>query len=229
MAFGSCKKLKTPDSIEERENWYASFSDSVKYYENKYQQTEDELQKLNSEISELLQGFEKVKKPREVSGYFIVKGWASKTPLTSSGLYARIDENEKLELIATLGGSTFNQISVGNFNSEVVKHDQALNYRHESYNTVFFSGGKADTVAQYIAENKSNALKLDFMESGKRKSQFLLPENEKDMIAKTWQVFSLQRMTKTLQKELAMCSRKIDTFRRMKDEHNEQQKPIEHN
>lgn len=217
----SCAKIKTPKAIEERENWYASFSDSIKYYEDEKANIHAELEALNTSMSEQMQSFEKVKKPREVCGYYIVKGWSGKTPLKSTGIYARIDENEKLELIATLSGSTFNRIGAGGNYSETVRHDQALNYRHDTYNTVYFTGGKADTIAQYIADHRNGDVKLEFMEGGSTKSRFTLPADEKDMISRTWTLYSSQLEIQRLQKELALCSRKIDTFVRLKDSHDQ--------
>lgn len=217
-SFYSCKKLKTPEVIQERENWYESFADSIIYYENEAKQIEQCLENINSRISSLLNNFEKVSKAREVTGYYLLKGWNNKIPLQTTGIYARINENENLEIIATLAGGTFNQIEIGNFCSEVVRHDQALNYRHPTFNTVFFTGGKADTIAQYISNHESENLKLYFVEGG-RKTSFILPLNEKEMISKTWNLYNNQTEAHKLQKELAICSRKIDTFRRLKDDH----------
>ena len=224
--FFGCKKLKTPAAVAERENWYASFEDSVKFYQEESQVIENKLGELNGKIAGLLNGFEKVKKPREVTGYYLLKGWSGKVPLQSTGIYARINENETLELIATLSGGTFNRIGIGDLYSEVVKHDQGLNYRHPTFNTVFFTGGKADTIAKYIAENRDQNLKLEFLEGGSRKSSFTIPGNEKDMIAQTWKLLECQLEIKQLQKQLAICSRKIDTFRRVRDD-KEKHKEIE--
>ena len=221
-----CSRIKKTDAEIEREQWIAGFSDSIEFYQNKKQEVENELDNLNTGISAMLGNFERVKNPREVSGYYILKGWNNKLPFTSTGIYARINENEKLELIATLAGSTFNRLGVGSgsdvFFSEVVPHDQAFNYRHERYNTVYFSGGKADTVAQYIAKHRSDKINLDFLE-GKKKTSFTIPSNEKDMIADTWNLLSSQIEAKKLQKELWICSRKIDTFRRIMEMQNQKE------
>ena len=219
MVVLSCTKIKTPEAVAERENWYASFGDSIKFYENLSNQIENNIKNQETKISDILKDFEMVKKPREVSGYYIMKGWSSRLPFRTTAIYARINENENLELIATLGGNTFNRINVGDAYSEVVKHDQALNYRHETFNTVYFTGGKADTIARYICNHRTDALKLNFLEGDKRKSQFNIPENEKDMISKTWELYSAQLEIKKLQKEFTLCAGKIATFRRLKDDH----------
>ncbi|MCH5226303.1 MAG: hypothetical protein J1F16_00580 [Muribaculaceae bacterium] len=224
LLFLGCSKIKTPEAKIEREKWIAGFSDSIDYYKQQTQRIEENLQEINSKISNQLENFEMIKKAREVSGYYLLKGWSSKVPFTTTSIYARINENEKIELIATLQGSTFNQIAVGDGVSEVysekVPHDQAFNFRHERYNTVYFSGGKADTIAQFIAEHKTEKITLKFLE-GKVKQNFIIPGNEKDMISSTWNLFNSQMEARTLQKELWICSRKIDTFRRMMDANKE--------
>lgn len=222
VSFGSCNKIKKTDAEIERENWIAGFSDSIEFYQERSRQIESTLEGLNSKINELISDFELVQNPREVSGYYLLKGWKDKIPLTSTGIYARLNENEKLELIATLSGGTFNQIGVTEggeeFYSEIVPHDQAFNYRHDRFNTVYFNGGKADTIAEFIAANRYEKINLQFIENGKRKN-FALPDNEKNMIYQTWDLYDYQCQVKKLQKELWICSKKIETFRRiMSDE-----------
>ena len=214
---------KKTDAEIERENWISGFSDSIEYYKQRSQEIETRLQDINSGISERLNNFELIKKPREVSGYYLLKGWESKLPFTTTAIYARINENEKLELIATLAGQTFNQLAVGEgtseFYSEIVPHDQAFNFRHDRFNSVYFSGGKADTIAQYISIHHNDKISLEFLE-GKVKKKFILPENEKEMINKTWELYSAQCEARDLQRELWICSRKIETFRRLMDAEN---------
>lgn len=223
----SCSKIKKTDAEIEREKWIESFEDSISFYQNKKSQVETQLDAANAKISGIMNNFEMVRNPREVSGYYILKGWNNRLPFTSTGIYARINENEKLELIATLGGSTFNRLGVGSGNSvyfsEIVPHDQAFNYRHERFNTVYFSGGKADTIAQYIDSHRTEKINLDYLE-GNRKTSFTLPQDQKNMIADTWQLYGSQLEIKKLQKELYICSRKIDTFRRMMEMQNYREK-----
>lgn len=227
----SCSKIKKTDAEIEREQWIAGFSDSISFYQERKNQIETELDVLNSRIASLLDNFEMVKNPREVSGYYILKGWNNRLPFTSTGIYARINENEKLELIATLGGSTFNRLGIGSgsetFYSETVPHDQAFNYRHERFNTVYFAGGKADTIAEYISNHKLENLKLDFIE-GSKKNVFTLPIEEKNMISQTWDLYSSQLEARKMQKELWICSKKIETFRRIMDMQNSQDIKSDH-
>ena len=219
ISIAGCKKIKTPDAAIEREQWISGFSDSVEYYQHRSSQLEDQLNIVNNKINGLLQNFEFIKNPREVSGYYLLKGWSKKLPFTSTAIYARINENEKLELIATLAGGTFNRIGVGDCYSEIVPHDQAFNYRHERFNTVYFTGGKADTIIEYIARHELNKINLEFIE-GSRKKNFIIPADEKEMITQTWNLFEAKKDAMTLQKEQWICSRKIETFRRILNEEN---------
>ena len=219
----SCSRVEKTEAEREREEWIAGFNDSISYYKNLSDDITLKLDNLNSEINTLLENFEFIRNPREVSGYYIMKGWNSKLPFVNTGIYARINEGEKLELIATLGGATFNQISVGGIRSEVRHHDQAFNFRHERFNTVYFSGEETDSLARYIYENKNNALKLEYLE-GNRPRVFSLPENEKNMVAQTWLLYSNQSEAHKLQKELWIASRKIETFRRLLNMENAEKK-----
>lgn len=219
----SCSKVQKTEAEKEREEWIAGFTDSIDFYQKRMQDADMKLQDLNAKINSYLEKFEFVENPREVQGYYILKEWKSKIPFTTTSLYARINKNEKLELIATLAGATFNQIEVESGNdyakSEIVPHDQAFNYRHERFNTVYFSGGKADTVALFINRNRNNSITLDFLQ-GNIKKQSPLDKNQKEMISMTWDLFEAQTQARELQKEYWISSKKIETFRRIMEMQN---------
>ncbi|MCH5236041.1 MAG: hypothetical protein J1E16_12175 [Muribaculaceae bacterium] len=220
MSSAACKKIKKTDAEIERENWIAGFTDSIDYYQEHSRQLQSQLDIVNTKIGGMLEDFELIKNPREVSGYYLLKGWSKKIPFTTTAIYARINESEKFEMIATLAGSTFNKISVGPFESETVPHDQAFNFRHERFNSVYFTGGKIDTIGEYIANHHEDKLILEYLESGKLKKKFDIPKDEKDMISQTWNLYSAKREALTLEKELWISSHKIDTFRRIMEEEN---------
>ena len=219
MTLGAaCSRVKTPEAAEYREKWIESFNDSIDYYQNQMKITETQLQDCNNSVNSILSDFEHVSNPREVTGYYIVKGWRDKIPFTTTSIYARVNESEDMELIATLAGGVFNRVSVSDgtatLYSETVPNDQALNYRHDGYNTVCFSGAAADSIAQFINLNKGSRLVLSFI-NGNSSKEFVIPDNEKNMIARTSMLFDVKQRQKTLQKELWMDARKIDTFRRI--------------
>ena len=221
--FISCSKVRKTEAEKEREEWIAGFTDSIDYYQKIVSETEIKLQDINSRINKDLENFEFVENPREVSGYYILKGWKNNLPFTTTSLYARINKDEKLELIATLAGATFNKIGVISGEeevfSEIVHHDQAFNYRHERFNTVYFSGAKADTIAQFISRHRNDKIHLEYIE-GAKKSKATLSEKQKDMISETWNLFECQLQARELQKEFWISSKKIETFRRIMDMQN---------
>lgn len=215
----SCNKIKTPPAAIERENWISGFADSIDYYRAQSNIVEQNLNEVNYQISSMLTNFEMVIKPREVSGNYILKGWQNKIPMTTTGIYARVSEKENFELIATLAGNTFNKIGIETSDStmisDVVPHDQAFNFRHQNYNTVYFTDGKAENIADYISSHTSQKLTLVFFSDENKKVKFVIPDNEKQMVAQTWQLFAAQKKAQSLQKELWMNSRKIQTFQRI--------------
>lgn len=181
----------------------------------------ESLEMLHKEIADLLNDFRHVSNPREVTGYYIYKDWENKLPLKKTGLIARLNENEKIELIATLSGGVFNQIEIsspsGSIISNVVPHDQAFNYRTGSYNTVCFSGETADSIAGYIYTHKNDNLKLIFL-NGKKTGELNLPEDEKVMVGQTWKLFDSQYEVKILQRKLNIYSNAVNACRRLLDE-----------
>lgn len=216
----SCKKLKTPDAVSEREEWIKSFSDSIQDCERTIETAEIQLGELNNNIESMLKDFEYFSNPKAVEGFYILKDWQKKIPMTKSGIYARLTEQNSLELIATLSGGEFDQISVSSdgeeLKSAVVKYDQALNYRYNNLNTVCFSGGACDSIAELIYGYKGSKIKLDFL-NGKSPKHIDIPGDEKEMIAKTWELYDAQREVRKLEKDIWVSSKKIDTYRTMLD------------
>lgn len=215
----ACNRIKTPEAVAQREEWIKSFHDSLDYYENQMKIIDSRLSDCNEKINSLISNFQYVKNPREVTGYHILKGWSSKIPFTSTSVYARISDDEKLELIATLSGATFNRIGISNglteISSQTVFHDQAMNFRHNGYNTVCFIGESADSIAQLISKNRDKNLTLSFYEGSSQKKNFTIPENEKQMISTTWDLIDIQNQQKELQKELWLTSQRINICRKM--------------
>ena len=208
----SCKKVVKPESAEKREAWLETLNDSINIYQHKMDSLTDVLKEDNERLGEMLAKFEHVNNSREVTGYYILKSWKSRYPLTSTGIVARLNEDEKLEVIAALSGGSFTGIrleSGGNvFSSERVPHDQAFNYKSGSLNTVCFSGNQADSIAQFIARNCNNDIKLTFLENnatGNIKS----PGDEKNMISETWNLYNTRKESKENEKLISLYAGKI--------------------
>lgn len=214
----SCNSHKKSDAEVERENWLYSLNDSISKYQKRIETADNELKTIHDEIGNMIVNFDHVSNPRLVEGYYIYKGWSSRYPLSKTGIVARITQDEGFELIAALSGGHFNQISVNagneNVESSVVAHDQALNYRTSSLNTVCFYGSAADSIGDLISRNVSGTVTVTFL-NGAKSGTLTVPEDQKEMIAATWQLFSAQRNAHHLEGEIPMLSRRIDACRRM--------------
>lgn len=218
VSASSCS-LKKPKAQKDRENWILSLNDSIDKYKSEIETASAELTSSIAEIGNMISNFEYVSNPREVEGYYIYEGWKNRYPLKQTGIVARITEDERFELIAVLsGGAHFNQISVsggdGDASTRIVPHDQALNYRAGGLNTVCFYGGAADSVGMYIAENMPDKLTVTYLD-GKKTGSLTIPNDQKEMVAATYQLYAAQRANMRLEATIPMLSRKIDSCRRM--------------
>lgn len=219
MILASCK-VKTPSAVEERENWLSSLNDSIEKYEKQKAEVEQEIKKAREKVNGIIGTFDYVKNPRQVEGYYIFEGWKDRYPMLKTALVARVTEDERFELIATLTGAHFNEIAVTvngeTASSDIVAHDQALNYRAGNLNTVYFAGEKADDIGRLISANSTGKILLSFL-NGNRTGSLELPSDEKQMIAKTWDLYAAQKELIQYEKELPRLSGKISACRRILD------------
>ena len=213
--------VKTPKAVEERQKWLLSLNDYIAAYEKQKVVVEEQLSQAREAVGGIIGSFDYVNNPRQVEGYYIFNGWKDRYPMQKTALVARVTEDEHFELIATLTGAHFNEIGVTaageTRSSEVVPHDQALNYRAGNLNTVCFSGAKADSIGQLVALNSTAEVTVVYLD-GKKTGSLNLPSDEKQMIARTYELYSAQRNLHNLEKELPRLSGKIAACRRMLDE-----------
>ncbi len=209
------------DKDKAQKDYKQSLSDSIALCRQQMDSCENRLKTLTDNVNEWMRDFTVVSNPREVESYYIYNGWQNKYPLQSTGVVARISNGEKLELIAALKNSTFNSLRVESAGQSaetaIVPHDQALNYRREGINTVMFSGKEADAVAQLIADNELNPIRVVYLENGKVKSSWQMPENYKKNVSATWMLYSSRMEQMRLEGYQHLLSRKIDLFRAHKD------------
>lgn len=209
---------KKPAAAEERERWLTSLNDSIAEYGRRLKAVNAELTDARAGVAELIGRFDYVNNPRQVEGYYILNGWKDRYPLHQTGLVARITEDERFDLIATLTGAVFNEVAVTadgqTVQSAVVPHDQALNYRAGNLNTVCFSGEKADSIGAFIGSVGDVKATVHYL-NGSRTGSLVLPADEKDMIAATWQLYSRQKRLHSLEKEIPRLSGRIAACRRM--------------
>lgn len=211
-------KVKTPEAVKEREAWLDSLNDSIAKYEKQREEVESRLATARERVGIMVEHFDYVNNPREVEGYYIFDGWKNRYPMKQTALVARVTQDIRFELIATLTGAHFNEIGVSSAGetvaSEVVPHDQAFNYRAGNLNTVSFTGEKADSIGSFITRHCNDEITVAYLE-GKRTGSLSLPSDEKQMIARTWELYSAQLNMHTLEKELPRLSGKIAACRRM--------------
>ena len=213
--------LKKSEAHKEREAWIESLNDSITFYKMQVDDFTERLDDLHKEIADMLTDFEHVSNPREVTGYYICKDWVKKIPLNKSGIYARLSEDEKLEINATMMGGVFNQIQVSSpsatMESEIVPHDQAFNYRIGNKNMVWFSGNEADTIAEFIKDNLTEKLTLTFLNGEKKSGSIVIPDDEKEMIAQTWRLYESQLEVRMLQRKIRVYSNAVNACRSLID------------
>lgn len=217
MASGCSPKEKSDKAIE-RENWTRSLNDSVAAYKHSLDTTQLRIEELNNQIATMLNDFQYVENPREVEGYYILKGWTSRHPENATWVYARLSKDEGLEIIASLKGGVFNSLraeSQGNsYTTGIVAHDQALNFRHNGYNVVCFYGESADSLAHFIARNELNDVTISYLNPSTSGTLKLSAEQRK-MIAATWQLYNARHTEMQLEKQIPLLSKRIDACRRM--------------
>lgn len=205
-------------SEEARQRWDKELQDSMKVTERRIETTGARLRALQEETERLLPEFEMVKHPRHVEGYYILRSQAGSYPLSSTGLAARLTMGEQIELVAALSGGTFTAISAvcdgESETSQVVPHDQGLNYRAAGLNTVAFSGAPADTVAAFIASHADREVWLQYLEGGRVTGTLVLPQATRRMVAKTYRLSATQAEMRCLEKELLICNRRLEALRK---------------
>lgn len=205
------------DKDKAKNDYTNALNDSITAIQRDIDSCQNKMQAMSDIVNNWMRDFTAVENPREVEGYYIFNDWQDRYPLQSTGLVARISNGERLELIAALKGSTFNSIMVESGNESattaVVPHDQALNYRRDGLNTVMFSGVEADSVAQLIANNELNIIKVIFLENGKVKSSWQMPVDYKKMVSATWMLYSSRREQMQLENRITRDNMKIDILR----------------
>lgn len=205
------------DKDKARNDYRQALTDSIEQARSNIDSCENVLKVMTDNVNQWMHDFSVISNPREVESYYLFKGWENRYPLQSTGLVARISNGERLELIAALKGSTFNAIMVESdgmsATTAVVPHDQTLNYRRESLNTVMFSGEQADSVAQLIADNELNIVRVLFLENGKTKGSWQMPDEYKKMVSATWMLYSSRRKQMQLEARMKKESMKINILR----------------
>lgn len=228
LLAGACHRRNEAKErvMAEREAWEASLPDSLKAVERQSDSLRNEIQTLSQQIEDMLTAFDYVENPREVEGYYIAKAWKASYPLKTTSLVARLSKGERLELIAALaGGAHFDQIRVDaageSATSSVVPHDQALNYRMASLNTVCFADSASDSCAALIAAHSGEDIRVSFLNAGKTTGTLRYPAASARTMAQTWNLADAQerlrhdeRLIPLLARKGAIISEKIEKLKK---------------
>ncbi len=216
LLLASCAGGNT-DKNKAKNEYAKALNDSIEAIQRDIDSCENRLHAMSDNVDLWMRDFTVVDNSKEVEAYYIFNGWQDNYPLQSTGIVARISANERLELIASLKGATFNAVMVqsgtDSATTAVVPYDQALNYRREGLNTVMFTGEEADAVAKLIADNELNTVKVIFLENGNHRSSWKMPDDYKKMISATWMLYSSRQDQLHLEARINKDHKKIEILR----------------
>lgn len=211
----SCVK-RIDNTAKTQEAYQKSLDDSIAKIQWEIDSCKAQIKLVRDDVSNLMRDFTTVSNSKEVAPYTIMTEFASDYPLTSTGLAARLDENGKFELIAALAGGNFDRIIVecpdNSITSQVVKYDQALNYRNGDLNTVLFTGENADSIGRLIADNELNQINVIFMQASPVKTH-RLSNSQSKMVSMTWLLFNSRNKLNKLELRVPMLHEKINLLR----------------
>lgn len=214
-SVSSCVK-RVDNSEKTRAEYEKTLTDSIESIKADIDSCNDCIATLRDKVGERMHDFTTVANPREVGSYTIFSAFKSKYPLQTTGLVARIDENDKFELVATLSGKAFSQISVQapseSMDSEIVPNDQALNYRTAALTTVLFTGAKADSIGRMIADNELNPLTVIYLQ-GAPVSSMKLSGDAAEMISQTWLLYNDMAELHRMERRVPMLHERINLLR----------------
>lgn len=216
LLLSSC--VQRVDNSEKTQAAYKqTLQDSIASIKSEIDSCESEIAVLREEVNRRLSDFTTVSNPREASSYIIFTAAKNRYPLHSTGLIARLNDTEQLELIAALSGKAFDCISVSNQNNSlttaVVPRDQALNYQTPELTTVMFSGEKADSVAMFISDNQLNPLTINYLNGGRPVASAKITTEEARVISYTYLLYHDRSNMNRLEHRVPMLNEKINLLR----------------
>ncbi|MDE6296418.1 MAG: hypothetical protein K2L89_01095 [Muribaculaceae bacterium] len=216
VLLAGCAK-KNESGQKAQDSYKEALEDSIKSVSAEIDSCNSVATTLSDKVGSLLPEFRAVSNPHEVEGYMIFQGWEKRYPLTETGVVARLSESRQLELVAALKGGEFDRIRVSapsvTAESDVVKYDQALNYRANGLNTVLFTGAQADSVAQLISENELNPIMVTFLNGGKSVGTWKMHNDNVKMITMTYLLYSSNKEHKRLEQESLKLGEKLKLLR----------------
>lgn len=212
-----CKKYTGEKAAAQRQEWLESLRDSITAISAQRSADSLRLEELRSQLSDEIGRFTQVANAREVEPYYILSQFKAKYPLSSTGIAARLMNNEQVELIAALSGKHFNAIRINaggaSVTSQTVPADQALNYTSGGLTTVAFTGPQADSICEIVNSHKGDQVKLEYLQNGGIANSINLTADQKEWIAGTWDVCGAHLEARRLENNILISGRKIEILK----------------
>ena len=212
----SCAQKRTDTETRQKAR-QLELGDSIAAITQEIDSCKEQVAILNDKVNGLLPQFETVANPREVGSYTILRTFKNAYPLKQTGLLARINDSQQFELVAALKGGAFDHITVIapdiSVSSDVVPHDQALNYNDGELTTVSFTGEKADEIGQVIADNLINNIRINFHQGSRLVLSWNVPAKFANEIAATYILYNCQKESNRLSRREQMLHEKINILR----------------
>lgn len=221
MGIAGCKS-NNESANRSQADYTRSLDDSIAVITQEIDSCNSAIGTLRNQTDVWLRDFVTVDNPREAGPYIIFHSFRNQYPPKGTGLIARLADNGQFELIASLKGTRFNQITVSGptpsatASSEVVPYDQALNYMADGLNTVLFTGPKADSIGHLISDNQLNDIKVIYIDN-RQVGSWKMPVDTRKMIMASYQLYAGQKETNRLERRIPMLSRKIEILRMHKE------------
>lgn len=187
-------KKTFPSEIEiQRQSMHLRTLADEKITEEKIKENDIAFAQAQEEVDKLKNNFVFVKEKDMVEGYIVHKKAKANPLINRTGIEARIEEKLNLYIVSLLNGPkvehTHLTINLGNTycSTDTVGYNGSSNYRFTAggilNETVTFRGKNSEEFCQFITDNKSSNLKLNF--KGKRKHTITLSASDKQIISET--------------------------------------------
>ncbi len=210
-----CKKYTGDKAAEDRAKWIESLHDSISNISAQRKADSLRIIQLRSDIDLWLQNFTQVDDPKQVEPYYIHSSFMGSYPLKSTGIAARIKDNQEFELVAALSGSQFDsfRLTSGEFSvtSPTIQPDQALNFTSSDGLTVCaFSGEGIRPIAEFVSLYEPEQIWMEFLRNGQVRSSINLSHPQKRWISETWDMASERQLLDSLERSQILSARKLE-------------------
>lgn len=215
-ALPSCSGGEKEKGATAQAKYEESLRNSLNEATRRADSCENQIKSLRAQQDEWINEFTTVSNPREAASYMIFTSCQKDYPPKGTGLIARMADNAQFELIASLSGGRFNQITVESgaetVTSGIVPADQALNYMVDGLNVVLFTGPEADAIGKFIADNELNNIRVIY-QNGKATGTMLLSTDKRNMIMRTYQFYAAQREINHLERMVSKISKEKEIIK----------------